>query len=359
MTPLPIRAALRTTLNQVRYVGPVKKSASEGRVAEIYDQVERDFGMLAPPVALHSPSPAALASVWVLLRETLVAGGAATRASKEAVAAAVSLDNTCPYCVEVHGAMLDGLVPRPDAGAIAEDRIGEVDDPGLRAVAAWARETGDAATCQAPPVSGAEAAELIGVALAFQYLNRMVNVFLGESPLPPEVPGMARKFAGRQLGRMLRPTPGREPEAGRSLDFLPAAAGSPEWAWAAGNESVAAAFARVSAAVDAAGAEAVSPAVREVVRTALERWTGRPPGLSRDWVEPALDGLSAADRAAGRLALLTAISSYQVDETIVDAFREHFPADAALVELTSWASFEATRRVAAWMSTARETSRAA
>jgi hypothetical protein len=67
-------------------------------------------------------------------------------------------------------------------------------------------------------------------------------------------------------------------------------------------------------------------------------------------VDPALAGLSAADQAAARLALLTAMASYQVDETIVGEFREHFPADAALLGATSWASFAATRRIAAWMS---------
>ena len=76
----------------------------------MYRQVERDFGMLAPPVALHSPAPEALAAVWVILRESLVATGLAGRPGKEAVAATISLANSCPYCVDVHGATLMGLL---------------------------------------------------------------------------------------------------------------------------------------------------------------------------------------------------------------------------------------------------------
>jgi hypothetical protein len=83
--------------------------------------------------------------------------------------------------------------------------------------------------------------------------------------------------------------------------------------------------------------------------TELENWHGERRGPSRAWVESAVSGLPQADQPAGRLALLTALASYQVDRSVVRTFRASQPGDAALVELTAWASFAAARRVGAWI----------
>jgi hypothetical protein len=56
-----------------------------------------------------------------------------------------------------------------------------------------------------------------------------------------------------------------------------------------------------------------------------------------------------ADRPAGRLALLTALASYQVDRSVVRQFRAGWPDDSTLVELTAWASLAAARRVGSWI----------
>src|SRR5256885_15024902 len=104
-----LRAALRASPSHVRLVAPVRPGEAGGLVADVYAQLERDFGMLAPPVHLHSPSPECLAACWLMLRETLLAAGLVDRAAREAVAAAVSLANSCPYCVDVHSATLGGL----------------------------------------------------------------------------------------------------------------------------------------------------------------------------------------------------------------------------------------------------------
>jgi hypothetical protein len=74
----------------------------------------------------------------------------------------------------------------------------------------------------------------------------------------------------------------------------------------------------------------------------------QPPGISnRAWLDDAVTGLPNADRAAGRLALLTALASYQVTSSVVDAFRSRHPGDTTLIELTSWASMASARQVGA------------
>lgn len=327
MAPGLVRLALRRALREVRYVRPVRPAKATGLVRAVYRQVERDFGMLAPPVALHSPSPAVLAASWLMLRESLVANGTTSRADREIVASAVSRANSCPYCVEVHGMALDSLGSAETAAAIGEGRA--IEDPRQRALAGWAAGTGER-----PKLAPSAIAELTGVAVTFHYLNRMVSVFLGPSPLPGSVPDSARAKVRAVLGRFLKPVEGAEP--GEALEFLPSVEGN--LAWAAGNTIVEDAFVRAGSAFEAA---AVSPRIKEVVRRELAEWDGRPPGISRAWAEPALADLPAGERAAGRLALLVAKAVYQVDDEIVDAVRREGTDDSGLIDLVAWAAFTA------------------
>jgi hypothetical protein len=127
--------------------------------------------------------------------------------------------------------------------------------------------------------------------------------------------------------------------------LLPAAAVPDDLAWSAGQPIIAEAMARAAGAIDAAGERAVPAAVRALVTTRVAGWDGRPTGPSRAWVDDAVAGLPVADRSAGRLALLTALASYQVDRSVVDDFRRYRSGDETLVELTSWASLTAARRI--------------
>jgi hypothetical protein len=148
---------------------------------------------------------------------------------------------------------------------------------------------------------------------------------------------------------MMRPmTRGRRPP-GASLDLLPAAPSAPDLSWAAGSRTVLDAFARACAAIEAAGRRSAADEVRTLVAERLETWDGRPPGLSRSWADAAVSVLPAAERPAGRLALLTALASHQVDRSVIVDFRRLRPGDAALIGLTSWASLAAARRVGSRM----------
>ncbi|MGH3756338.1 carboxymuconolactone decarboxylase family protein [Actinophytocola sp.] len=332
-----VRFAVRRSLNDTRHIRVVKRRHARGLVADVYRQVERDFRMLAPPVALHSAAPRTLAASWMVLRETLLAHGVADRASKEAVATGVSMANSCPYCEDVHSMTLDGIA----------DAAGRSDPD---AIIGWARASATATV--PPPFPPEPASELIGVAVAFHYYNRMVNVFLRESPFPAHVPESAKPRARRVLGGVLRPSASGGPRPGASLNLLPAAPLPDDLCWARPNAVVADAFARAYAATEAAGARSVPRSVRDLVRDRLSTWEGQAPGISRSWVHEAVAELAAADRPAGSLALAIALASYQVDEGLVDAFRRTAPGDDTLVELAAWASMTAARRVSTWLAVA-------
>jgi AhpD family alkylhydroperoxidase len=326
-----VRFAVRRSLNDTRHVRVVKRRHAKGVVADVYRQVERDFSMLAPPVALHSASPDVLAASWMILRETLLAQGFADRAGKEAVATGVSLANECPYCADVHGMTLAAMPSSGDVEALTE----------------WARASAVAGPVAAP-FSASHSAELIGVAVAFHYYNRVVNVFLSESPFPSHVPESAKPKARKVLGGVLRPEPGGA-VAGESLDFLPAVPLPADLDWARSNGVVAEAFARAYAAVEVAGARSVPSSVRALVQSRLSTWDGRPPGLSRSWVDDAVATLPEADRAAGKLALVIAQASFQLDDALVEEFLLGGAGDDTLVELAAWASMAAARRISTWL----------
>lgn len=326
--------ALRRSLNGIEHVVPVRPAGASGLVARVYRQVEGEFGLLAPPIALHSPVPGVLAASWLMLRETLLAAGSLDRASKEAIAAAVSAANACPYCVEVHTAALG------DA---------EVDDEW----SAWAARSGDRDRAGAAPGPAAWLPEALGVVTTFHYLNRMVTIFLPESPLPAGLPTAVKGTARRMLTRIMAPEEIRR--AGESLDLLPPAALPADLAWAEPNPAIGAAFARACAAIDAAALNVVPAPVRVLVRDELAAWTGRPPGLGRGWVEDAVAVAPQADRAIARLGLLTALAPFQVDEEVIAQARKRLAAedgaagaDAALIALTAWASLTTARRIGAW-----------
>jgi Carboxymuconolactone decarboxylase family len=344
------RIAASVAQRQVKYLTPVAPQAATGLVAQVYTQVADESRIVIPPALLHSQSPQLLAAYWMLMREPLVATGVVDRLAKEAVAAAVSVGNICPYCVDMHSTGMYDLSNEHDAEAIVRDRADEVDDPRVRTLAAWGRAAHlpDTPLPGGPPFPESHRPELVGVAVSFHYLTRMVNVFLSSFLLPPRLGPTARRRFKQGIGRMLAPTLRAYREPGRSLPLLPDAALPACAAWAAASPTVSDAAARSYAAFEAAGVRSVPPGVRELVLRRLSGWRGEETGLQRDWCEELILELPDKERAAARLALLTALASYQVDEEVVGEFRRYRPDDVALVETTAWASFAAARQVGMW-----------
>ncbi|MGI5186209.1 carboxymuconolactone decarboxylase family protein [Dactylosporangium sp. CA-152071] len=337
---LTTQATRRAALAHVKHVTPADPRRATGLVKEVYSQVERDFGMLAPPIALHSPAPTVLAAAWAMLRESLLAPGTVPRSTKEAVAAAVSAANACPYCVDIHGATLTGLDGTPDAAAIASDRVDDVGDPHLRSIVGWARNP---VLGSELPFPAAQLPELGGVAVVFHYINRMVSVFLQRSPLPP-LPGPARRGALWIAGRVMSSLARRPVSAGAALNLLPASSIPPDLAWA-GPTRIAEALARAYAAIEDEAASVVPERIRCLMLTRLSEWDGMPPGISATWVDTALAGVPDDELPVGRLVLLTAQSAYQVGNTVIADFKRHDPQDASLVAAASWGALAAARSI--------------
>ncbi len=338
MSANPLRPVLGSLgLTQIRHVSAVPRRKAPELVRRVYRQTEDDFGVLAPPVALHAPAPQTLAAVWVLLRETLIVQGRAPRGVKEAVATAVSVANACPYCATIHNHALVtlGHTSSPDTAS-----AGELSD-----LADWLQWAQVDDRRLPPPFPPDQLAEVVGVAVLLHYLNRVVNVLLRDVPLPPGVPEFALAPVLRVLGWMMRRASRRPHEAGLSLELLPPASLPEDLSWAAQDRVLAEAFGRACSVIDEAGERAVPAVVREMVRSQVVNWRGGLRGISRRWVDDLVAGLPAENRAVGRLALLVAFASYQVDDAVVEGCRRAGLTDRDLVELCSWAAMIASRRI--------------
>ena len=90
-----------------------------------------------------------------------------------------------PFCVDSHTAAASVLGADRAAKAIRSGSIAEIGRDDLRAAARWAAATRSAAGpgLAAAPVAAADEPYLIGTALAFHYINRMVNAFLKPWPV--------------------------------------------------------------------------------------------------------------------------------------------------------------------------------
>jgi hypothetical protein len=242
-----------------------------------------------------------------------------------------------------------------DAEAVAGDRVETMTDPALREMTAWARTAHqlDDAAPEPPGLTAAERAELLGVVVAFHYVSRVVNVFLSNFLLPPGLGPRSRRRMKQGIGRLLRPTLRTPRVAGRSVGLLAAAPPPVGVTWSAGNDDIAAAVARSSRAFELAGARSLSTGVRRLVLDRLEEWRGEDTGLSTAWCEDLIADLPAHERPAGRLALLTAVSSYQVDEGVIGEFRQFDPSDAGLVDAVAWSAFAASRLIGNRLAVAR------
>jgi alkylhydroperoxidase family enzyme len=343
------RMAASAVQRQVRYVNPVATGSATGLVERVYAQVNDEMRLVTPPALLHSPAPRTLAAYWMLIREPLMPAVAVDRAAKEAVAAAVGIATICPYCVDMHSVSMYDLADEEDAEHLAADRLDGMRDPRLREISAWARTAHEAPAGAPMPawVSAGQRPELIGTVVGMHYLTRVVNVFLSNFLLPPALTGRPRRRMKQGIGRLLRPTLRADREPGRSAGLLPAAPLPDDAGWTDGSPWIADAVARATAAFEAGGARSLSPAVRQLVRDRLDSWRGEETGLSTAWCEELLTGLPERDRAAGRLCLLTAVASHQVDAETVAEFRRGHPGDVALIEAVAWAAYEAARRIGA------------
>lgn len=269
---------------------------------------------------------------------------------KEAIAVAVSKINSCPFCVDAHSAMLLAAGNKEVADKITGDRTTEIADGRMRAMVEWTlatRSPGSPALMNRP-FSEQLAAEVIGTVVINNYINKMMDVLLNQSFIPRNRP---IKNALLKAGAIyLSATVRRSKKAGEALRFLPEASLPDNLRWAEPNPTIRRAFACLAAAVNEAGERVLDEKTRDAIRGYLAAWDGKDPGMSRSWADQASAKLTGSSQIAAKLALLTAVAPYQVDQELVQTFRSAYPEDTQLLHVLSWSSFAAACTIGTWCS---------
>ena len=334
---------------KINYIKHIDPSDASGLVLDIYSQLKNDFGRIAEPIALHSIIPELLASNFCAFRETYIIEDKVKREVKEAIATSVSKINQCPWCVDAHSMMLHGLKNTNVAKAIETGNLDTIDDIRVRSIVEWAQSSRSprSAIVKDPPFTREEAPEVIGTAVYYHYINRMVSVLLNESLLPdvPIFKGLFKMLVARSFSATLR----RTKVAGESLKFIADFDFRDEISWADTNERIATSFAAFKSTVETLAREHVPKEIMVIMEDTLENWQGENSGLGRNWTEKYIADLDEHLKPVARLSLLSAISPYQIDERVIGSYREFNSKDEALLATLSWASYSAAMGVGKWL----------
>ncbi len=318
----------------IKYIQPIKPKQAEGLVKPVYQQIKRDFGNIVEPFLVHSLLPELLAGAWMACRETELVGNV-PRNIKEAVAIAVSNQNQCPYCVDAHTIMLVAGGDKNLAKNLKKQEL--IQEEKTKGIIDWILGKAPA------NFPDNELPEIIGTIVYFHYINRIANIFLGDTPLPSNQPllkGGLTSIASTMFSSAVK----RPKTAGESLEFLPETELPTDLAWANGSPNVAGAFARFAKAMEIDGEFALPIEVRLKV----EEYVTGAITEKRPYKEPfeVAQGLAdEAQRVAVTLSVMTALSSRSVNEKVIADFKAYYPQDTKLLGAVAWASFLAARKI--------------
>jgi AhpD family alkylhydroperoxidase len=340
--------------DKIKYgIQPISPQAATGHLKQAYAQMSHDLTGVHEPFLIHSPSEEILLGLWSSYRESLLARGRVSRALKETITVAVSQINQCPWCFDAHQISLYAVGAGKTVTAISKPNKPTRLDDQTTAILEWARatRTPGASILQDPPFSPAAAPEIIGTALIYHYLTRVVNVLLVENAFPDTIPSQPwlRTLFKQIFGLIFAPYARQVIPQGETLSFLPETPLPADFAWAQPSPNIAGAFSRFAAAVENAGKHSVPAPVRQIVQDYLYSWNGEDPGMSRGWVERIIQPLDAEMEPQAKLILLGAVAPHHVDEDVIAAFRNVLPNDEQLIESLAWGSLAAARRIGSWL----------
>ena len=328
---------------------PDIKSA-EPELAPVLAEVKSAFGQIPDPFTAHLHDSEFFKRIWSWTRNTYFAGRL-RRDYKDVIAGAVSKANECTYCLEAH-TMFVNLTDKDSAKAILSANAALASDAKARELIEWGLNTlrPETKIIQSPPFDKALLPEIIFTALTFHYMNRFVFIFFGPSPMElPKIPGLKAlmmMIAGPMMKSLATKTLEAEAETGLiASNAIPA-----DLNWATSDPVVLQEAVEAAKAAEAAGAAALSQAVRDFVMETLQQWRGGPMPLDNAWLTEALEDLpNDGDRNVARYCLLTALAPYRVTNSDVTAAKVALGGDKALIQATIWAAFTAARRVCSWL----------
>ena len=334
-------------MSQLQHLVPVKPSEAKGLVAQVYSQIKQDFGRIVEPFTLHSPIPQLLAGVWMASRESELVGNV-PRETKEAIAACISQLNKCPYCVDAHTIMLTAKGDKQTAQQITKEQYQNIRNPKTRKIAEWALETlsPDSKIINNPPFEAEEAPEIIGTAVFYHYINPLVTIYLGKTPLPLPI---LRTPMKRVASRLFRKAVKRLKTPGTSLSLLPEKSLPKDLTWAKDSPHVAGAYARFAAVVKDIEKTYVPVLARKTITQYIGEWNPDTQQNEIQWIKETTAKMDSLENNATILAFLTINHPHRIDKKLINSFQRHCSQKNQLLAITVWASFIKATKIGTWL----------
>ncbi len=329
------------------HISSIKPGKATGLVRDVYQQLKDEMGDVVEPISMHALVPELLQHIYSILREVVIIEDTVPRKYKEAVGAAVSSSNDCPYCVDAHTIMIIGLSDKKMAKAVVKKDLSLLEDRETIKLIRWSFNTKafDSLIVKDPPFSAKQAPEIIGTAVFFHYLNRMVTCFLGPTILPMNVSFLKepmKKMAAMMFSKVLN----TEREAGKVLNPQLLGDGDRNLQWTKTNKRVSHVFISYQRLIDGLAKDYLPQDVIEFIEDQIDVWDGREVKLNTRILDREVESVSPRYRPIARILYLVAFTPYRVRDYHFAEFRSLFmDSDMAILVAFSWASFKTATKI--------------
>ena len=336
----------------VKYLKVQGLKDSAGIIKSINFQINRDFG-LTGPLTLSTPSKRVHAIRWAIARESFVVETNVKRVTKETVAACIAQINKCPYCEDVHGTSISSAGDKNIAKAIENGTWQLLKDERTKEIVNWSLNTlnPQSEIIRNPPFTAKEAPEIIGTALVFHSTNRLVSIFLENSPFPlflsnPLIKKTTLNLASKTLFKSMI---SKKADSGDALKFIEDYPFSKQFKWAEFVPAYSKALAAREILLKKIEHEVIPVKAVEVFKNKINRWQGEEMPLGKSWLTGTLNNLSETEKPVAQLMFLAAFAPYTIIRKDVENFRKIKHGDKELIEVCFWAIQILTDRIREWL----------
>jgi len=322
---------------QIRYIGYITKNKAKGKLKPLYKHIELNFGKLAEPFVLHSLNEELTLGVWAMLYETVLIESKVKRSLKEAIATCISEINKCNYCVDAHSIMIFGT-EKALQDNISNIKNGKT-EPQSKAdkTILWALKNLDFENpvILNPPFSKEEAPEIIGTTVLFHYINRMVTLFAGDTPLPTtKMRGLVLNIASKFVfGKAIK----KEKKASESLTFIEGNIKREDFDWADASPNINTAFQYFKYETENNIDQILSPELISLLKEQAEKLQLLKPDFENENLKYFLKTVESSEKQIAEFCFLTMFEPHKVYEKHFHALKQKFN-DEEILQVAAFAS---------------------
>ncbi len=332
----------------MKYINSINFKHATGTLSDIYSYIHKELGPAGKmpggdPASLHSLHPDLMRAWWNTMKETVIIEGNVPRNYKESIAVGISMNNDCILCIDQHAAILGAMGDAELVKSLINSDFSHIIDKKQLRMIYWAlgHDVKDAHFVKNPPYDMSEAAEVIGTATVVNYINRLVEIFLGDSILSSRnkfVRSTLRKFSTYMIKRLGKKSPESDTSA---INFK--SAQNPQWV----NENgrVGKAWSAFISEIDKIGNQFIPNAPKSFFEKLLSQWEGAtvPNMVVSNY------SLSENESFITDYLKKVAFQPKSITKKDIKQLRALGYGDDGILGITCWASLKVSLRISEWL----------